>query len=311
MKMKALCISGGGAKGAWGGGVAQWLLESGKDYDIYIGTSTGNLLCPLTALKKMDQLKTAYTNVTQSSIFKHSPYRVVKKNGVVTAKMRYLAIAWNMLVRGQKTFGDSSNLRKLIETFFTKEDFDKLKSMKKEIFSCTANMTKGYAEYRSSMEETYSDFCDYMYASTCMSPLMSLVDKNNCDYMDGGIFDNIPIQKAIDRGATEIDVIALRPMGGSVGAETRVSNALEIIQRAFDCMLKEIGNDDVSIAQFSAKDKDVILNIYYTPRDLTENPLLFDKDIMTGWWNEGYEFFKDRRPHKTYKITRKGATLIN
>ena len=308
--MKSLVISGGGAKGSWGGGVAQWLVESGKDYDMYVGTSTGNLLIPLTALKKMDQLKTAYTTVTQCDIFRHSPFKVIKKNGKITSELRYLAIIWNMLVRGQKTFGDSSNLKLLIGKFFTEDDFNTLRKNKKEIFSCVANLTEGHVEYRSSMEESYEDFCDYMYASTCMSPLMSLIDKNGCDYMDGGIFDNIPIQKAIDRGATEIDVIALRPEGGSTGANARMHNALEIIQRAFDCMLKEIGNDDVSIAKFVAKDKDVTLNVYYTPRNLTDNPLIFDMDVMTGWWNEGYAFFQDRRPHKTYKITKNKVTLV-
>jgi len=50
--------------------------------------------------------------------------------------------------------------------------------------------------------------------------------------------------------------------------------------------------------------------VYYTPRNLTDNPLIFDMDVMTGWWNEGYAFFQDRRPHKTYKITKNKVTLV-
>ena len=42
---KALVISGGGSKGAFGGGVAQYLMKNEqKDYDIFIGTSTGSLM---------------------------------------------------------------------------------------------------------------------------------------------------------------------------------------------------------------------------------------------------------------------------
>ena len=40
--MRALVISGGGSKGAFAGGVAQYLLEEKKrEYDLFIGTSTG------------------------------------------------------------------------------------------------------------------------------------------------------------------------------------------------------------------------------------------------------------------------------
>ena len=44
--MRALVISGGGSKGAFAGGVAQYLIEQdkGREYDMFLGTSTGSLL---------------------------------------------------------------------------------------------------------------------------------------------------------------------------------------------------------------------------------------------------------------------------
>ena len=42
--MRALVISGGGSKGAFAGGVAQYLIEQHKyQYDLLLGTSTGSL----------------------------------------------------------------------------------------------------------------------------------------------------------------------------------------------------------------------------------------------------------------------------
>jgi len=42
--MRALVISGGGSKGAFAGGVAQYLIEEEKrNYDLFLGTSTGSL----------------------------------------------------------------------------------------------------------------------------------------------------------------------------------------------------------------------------------------------------------------------------
>jgi len=57
--MRALVISGGGSKGAFAGGVAQYLLQNkGHHYDLFVGTSTGSLLITNLALGKIDKLHT-------------------------------------------------------------------------------------------------------------------------------------------------------------------------------------------------------------------------------------------------------------
>ena len=68
--MRALVISGGGSKGAYAGGVAQYLMQKqGKKYDLFLGTSTGSLLIPQLALGNIDRVRDIYTNVNQNSIF--------------------------------------------------------------------------------------------------------------------------------------------------------------------------------------------------------------------------------------------------
>ncbi|MEY3040204.1 MAG: hypothetical protein RLZZ593_1346, partial [Bacteroidota bacterium] len=65
--MRALVISGGGSKGAFAGGVAQYLIqEQGRSYDLLVGTSTGSLLLPHLALGQIDKLHHIYTNIQQS-----------------------------------------------------------------------------------------------------------------------------------------------------------------------------------------------------------------------------------------------------
>ena len=59
--MKALVISGGGSKGAFAGGVAEYLInEKGNNYDIFVGTSVGSLLISHLALQKVAELKTIF-----------------------------------------------------------------------------------------------------------------------------------------------------------------------------------------------------------------------------------------------------------
>ena len=67
--MKALVISGGGSKGAFAGGVAQYLIEDqGKNYDMFLGTSTGSLLIPHLAVHDIGKVYDIFTNVTQKTM---------------------------------------------------------------------------------------------------------------------------------------------------------------------------------------------------------------------------------------------------
>ena len=53
----ALVISGGGSRGAFAGGVAEYLIDQlGYKYDIWVGTSTGSLLLCHLALDKVEKL---------------------------------------------------------------------------------------------------------------------------------------------------------------------------------------------------------------------------------------------------------------
>ena len=113
--MRALIISGGGSKGAFAGGVAQYLIENQKlEFDMFIGTSTGSLLVSHLALKKVKEIKEIYTSVTQEDIFNVCPFNIKKKNGIETISINHFNVLRNIL-SGRKTFGESHNLQKLIK----------------------------------------------------------------------------------------------------------------------------------------------------------------------------------------------------
>ena len=79
---KALVISGGGSKGAFAGGVAQYLMKKeNREYDLFLGTSTGSLMVSHLALDMLDELKHLYTNVNQSTIFSNNPFKIKKVKG--------------------------------------------------------------------------------------------------------------------------------------------------------------------------------------------------------------------------------------
>ena len=287
--MRALVISGGGSKGAFAGGVAQYLME-GLDYsyDMFLGTSTGSLLIPHLALKEIDKIRNVYTSVTQDHIFSNCPFLIQNKYGVANIAINH----WNVLknfYRGSKTFGESRNLLKLIRQTLTPEEFNTLKAGKKELVVTVSNLSLNTVEYKSIRDFSYDDFCEWIWISCNYTPFMSLVRKEGCEYADGGLGSMVPIEEAIKRGATTVDAIILHTEITHVN-RLPSRNAFSLLTSMFGFMLDRIERQNIRIGKFVANNRDAIINFYYTPTVLTTNSLIFDKEKMTQWWESGYEF---------------------
>ena len=295
--MRALVISGGGSKGAFAGGVAQYLIENKKlHYDLFIGTSTGSLLVSHLALNKVEKIKSVYTGVNQESIFINRPFvKKKKKNGIETIGINHFNVLLNLL-RGSKTFGESHNLKLLIKKNFTQDEFTTLKESSKDIVVTVSNLSTNRVEYKSINDFDYEDFCDWIWISCNYTPFMSLVKKNGCEYADGGLGSMVPIEEAIKRGATVVDAIILQT---EVLHFSRMPslNAFSLLTNMFAFMLDRIEHQNIKIGKFAASNNNAIINFYYTPTILTTNSLIFDKEKMTEWWQSGFEFakFKDQQ----------------
>ncbi len=288
--MRALVISGGGSKGAFAGGVAQYLIkELHHNYDLFVGTSTGSLLISHLALDKIEKIKQIYTSVNQDSIFNSCPFIIKKdKFGGKQIAIDHITVLKNFL-KGKKTFGESLNLRKLIEKALTEIEFNNLKSSEKEVVVTVSNLSLNQVEYKSINDFEYRDFLDWIWISSNYTPFMSLVKKDGCEYADGGFGSMVPIEEAINRGATSVDVVIL---------ETEVTyynrlpskNVFSLLTNMHSYMADRIEKQNIRIGKFVATNKDVIINLYYTPTVLTTNSLIFDKELMGKWWERGFEY---------------------
>tara|TARA_R100000935_G_scaffold55682_1_gene85888 strand:+ start:7869 stop:8789 length:921 start_codon:yes stop_codon:yes gene_type:complete len=290
--MKALVISGGGSKGAFAGGVAQYLLEDlRQEYDLFVGTSTGSLLISHLALHKVEKIKEVYTSVNQQSIFSTLPFVIKKtKYGGKEIAINHFNVLRNFL-RGSKTFGESHNLRKLIEETFTEAEFNLLQQGPKEIVVTVSNLSLNQVEYKSINDFKYADFLDWIWISCNYVPFMSLVKKEGCEYADGGFGSMVPIEEALNRGATEVDVIILET---DVTYYNRlpVRNVFSLLTSIHGYMLDRVEKQNIRIGKFVAANKDAIINLYYTPTVLTTNSLVFNKENMTLWWEQGFNYAK-------------------
>ena len=293
--MRALVISGGGSKGAFAGGVAEYLIKDQKnEYDIYVGSSTGGLLVPHLSIGQIDKIKEAYTSVVQNDVFNICPFIIKKdKEGVLKSKINHFNVL-KMFLKRKKTFGETKNLRKTIGKILSPEDYNKIKSSGKKVIVTASNLTRNAVEYRYLEDNSYEDFCDWMWISSCFVPFMSLVEKNGCEYADGGFGNYIPIEEAIANGAKHIDVIVLRPRHRTVELN-KSRNAFDILLQSMGFMLNQIVYDDILIGSLqSIYNEDIHVRFFFTPRVLTEYSFYFDPEQMRSWWKEGYEYAKKR-----------------
>jgi predicted patatin/cPLA2 family phospholipase len=287
--MRALVISGGGSKGAFAGGVAQYLMENEKrEYDMFLGTSTGSLLVPHLAINDISKLYDIFTNVQQQDIFSVSPFVQRKKGDREYVSIDFVNSLWQFIKR-KRTFGESKALRRKIRRDFTFEEYLKIKKDKHDVVVTVSNLSMNRVEYKSINDCTYEEFCNWIWISCNYIPFMSLTTVDGYEYADGGLGSVIPIREAILRGATEVDAIVLE--AETLGKQKVLGkNPFSLMISLFGHLLNQVERNDIVIGKLAAKSRNVKLNLYYTPTSLTENSLIFSKRLMEKWWKEGYAY---------------------
>lgn len=292
-----LVISGGGSKGAFAGGIAEYLISRNKEYSLYIGSSTGSLLVPLLALGKIQTLKDIYSNVCQNDIFSSNPFIISKnKNGDYNIKINHFKILL-LFLKGCKTFGESKNLYQLIKKGYTPIDHTNLQRTGKSVIITVSNLTTNELEYKKIESQTYEDAIDWIWASANVTPFMSLLTKNSYEYADGGFGTVTPIQKAIDEGCCDIDAIVLENQNKKY-QQPSTKNGFDLLVKVLNFSVHQIIKNDVSIGNLTAQHKKVHLHLYFPPRVLTYNSLIFEPKLMRQWWAEGYAYAKESLPQK-------------
>lgn len=256
-KKAALVVSGGGCKGAFAVGAAEYMIrERGLSFDLGVGTSTGSLVVPLALSGNIDVAKRIYSTVTTDDI----------------VRKRCLPIAL--------LFGDSiysvSPLHRLIERNFTEAIWGELSRGKAECFATTTCLQtatnvyfgvgggeesvarREYVRFITSRQE----YIRAMLASACQPIFMPPIQVDPLarpvrQYMDGGVMNVTPVQCAIDHGATDIYVVDLDSVEGPP-VETNYRTLMQIFGRGLALMTGAIDAADVTSAQVSQQAVDYL-----------------------------------------------------
>ena len=290
---RAALISGGGSWGAYGAGT---LARLNANYDTIVGVSTGSLLAPLAALREWEILKAGYTSVNNRNIFDPCWYKPlpITKDG----KLNKLAVIISLL-KGDKTICTSNVLKNTIDEFFPEKFFTELRSQNKEILVGTQNYAQipSRIHYFSSMNEEYEEFKDWMWCSANFPFFTTLVKKSWRDgsgsfrvgqWSDGGLTDLIGIDQLMMKGFKEVDIILHRTRVVEKLEGNIIDNLMENVTTSINAMRYDIEFEYFYERIKRLNKRGAKVTIYWLPRKLSKNSMLFNKEEMLAWWEEGY-----------------------
>ncbi len=193
---RALVLSGGGARGSYQVGVWKALRELDIKYDIITGTSVGALNGALMVQDTYDQVVDFWNEIDFKKIF-NDPFFQKESINNKKAKIIWKYINAAFFQKGLEISELEKNLNDhLNEDLFFDSNIDY------GIVSFDIKNKKPITWTKK--EITRDKLKDYIIASATLFPIFKKKEIGENLYVDGGYYDNLPINLAIDMGATEI-----------------------------------------------------------------------------------------------------------
>lgn len=253
MKKFALVLAGGGSKGSYEVGAINALYELNYSFDIITGTSIGALNGAVLAQGQLDRLNILWDNLIASQILKNDVTQLK-----LSFNMNELIQSKNLLTSFFKDYAkekgaDITPFYALINDYLNYErlmqssinygcvsvEFPSLKPilMEKSQFTCK--------------EDAFA----YCLASASCFPAFPVATYKENKYIDGGYYDNLPIQFAFQMGAEQavaIDLnkeinhleLALNPLVTTIIPSWDLGNFLDFNREHLD-RNKQLGYLDV------------------------------------------------------------------
>lgn len=204
--MRAIVLSGGGARGAYEAGVWKALRRLRISYDIVTGTSIGAINGVLMVQKEFHKCMNTWRNVDFSLVYDDFTTSKDKKD-------IYLGYI-NKVLQGKT---ETVKIEQFVEDIYKPK---KLYSSPIAYGIVAYNTTTKRVVYATKENTKPDRLKDYIVASASCFPVFPIKKIDNESFIDGGYYDNLPINLAIDLGADEIIAIDL----GSVGLKKRIKN---------------------------------------------------------------------------------------
>lgn len=202
--MRAIVLSGGGAKGAYELGVWKALKELNITYDIVTGTSVGALNGAFMVQNDYLKALSMWQNINFDTVFQTDfSGNLNTFDGI----KELIAIYGKGILNGGM---DVHNLEKTIDRYI---NLDKFYQSNIEYGLVTVNLSNLTPITLTKREIPRDKLKDYLMASATCFPAFKTKKINGDNYIDGGYYDNMPIDLAISMGATEVIAVDIGGKG--------------------------------------------------------------------------------------------------
>ena len=242
---RALVLSGGGAKGSYQLGVYKALKKLGIKIDIITGTSIGSINGALLVTGDYKKAKKLWLTIKSDTIF----------NYTFENPKEYPKIVKELVTN------KGLNIEKGEEFISKIIDEEKIRKSKIDYGLVTVNLKTKVPKMLTKEAIPKGKLISYIIASATCFPAIQLKEIDGENYIDGGYYDNLPINLAIDMGADEVIAVDLSAIG----------------------IKQKVKNSDVKIDYIKHSDKHMFT--------LDFNPTTAKKNIKLGY-NDTMKYYK-------------------
>ena len=204
MAKLGLVLSGGGAKGAYEIGVYLALKKLHIKIDIVTGTSIGAINGMFVTQKDLRGALKLWKNISFKTIYDEEEFLAKEDEKLSKIYMQY---AKGFINEGGL---DIYKMKDIFDKYFKPHKFF---SSNIDYGLVTYNFSKNKPVLKTKKDLTKDNIKDYILASASCYPAFKPYLIDNEMFIDGGYYDNLPINLAIDLGATEIIAVDLRAIG--------------------------------------------------------------------------------------------------
>lgn len=197
----ALVLSGGGALGSYEVGVWQALRKLHIKFDIVTGTSVGALNAIMVTQNDFHKCMNVWQDISFANIY------ATKIDSDIKLNKLYQMHAKEFIKNGGM---NPAMLEQLVKDVYDKEKFYKSKI---DYGLITFNLSTFKPKKLTKKDIPPEKLVDYAVASATCYPAFKIKTIDNEKYIDGGFYDNVPIQLAIDMGADNVIVVDLQAVG--------------------------------------------------------------------------------------------------
>ena len=208
----AVVLSGGGAKGSYQLGVWKALRELHIKYDIVTGTSIGALNGVFMCENSYFKAKRIWRRLNLEYLFNELP----KSNKEIDILKLF---GGNFIKNGGM---DIKKIESILEDNVNKRKFY---NSKIDFGLITYNFTTKKPLILSKEKIPSDKLIDYLMASATCYPAFKMKDIDGDKYIDGGYYDNLPVELAIELGAESLIIVDL----GAPGFKKKINNKIDSI----------------------------------------------------------------------------------